>query len=70
MSGKLEMASKKYCSGLEKRKKIEQQLKKRGANVTVNTISNSGHFVQEEQPLKVAEYLLQYWELNRINSDF
>ena len=41
---------------------IEEQLKKRGANVSVNTISNSGHFVQEEQPVKVATCLLEHWK--------
>jgi pimeloyl-ACP methyl ester carboxylesterase len=40
---------------------IEEQLKKRGAKVSINVINNSGHFVQEEQPAKVAEYLLKQW---------
>lgn len=46
---------------------IEEQLKKRGARVSVNTIENSGHFVQEEQPAKVAECLLKQWKENPMN---
>ena len=41
---------------------IEKQLKKRGASVSVNFIADSGHFVQEEQPKQVADYLLRHWK--------
>jgi pimeloyl-ACP methyl ester carboxylesterase len=43
-------------------KDIEKQLKKRGASVSVNFITDSGHFVQEEQPKQVADCLLGHWK--------
>ncbi len=47
---------------------IEKQLKKRGASVSVNFVADSGHFVQEEQPAKVADCLFQHWNKNSIEN--
>jgi pimeloyl-ACP methyl ester carboxylesterase len=35
----------------------------REAMVSVNFISDSGHFVQEEQPEQVATYLIEHWRI-------
>jgi pimeloyl-ACP methyl ester carboxylesterase len=43
-------------------KDMEDQLRNRGAGVSVNFISESGHFVQEEQPEQVAACLIKHWQ--------
>ena len=40
---------------------MEKQLKKRGATVSVDIAADSGHFVQEEQPEKVATCLIKHF---------
>jgi pimeloyl-ACP methyl ester carboxylesterase len=37
------------------------RLTKRGANVSFNTISEAGHFVQEDQPEKIVPLLIEHW---------
>ncbi len=37
------------------------RLTKRGANVAFNTISEAGHFVQEDQPQKIVPLLIAHW---------
>jgi pimeloyl-ACP methyl ester carboxylesterase len=37
------------------------RLTERGANVAFNTISEAGHFVQEDQPEKIVPLLTEHW---------
>lgn len=41
---------------------IAENLVKRGAVVSFNTISEAGHFVQEDQPQKIVPLLLSHWK--------
>ena len=48
-------------------KDMHLNLTKRGADVTFHTISEAGHFVQEDQPEKIAPLLIEHWNKNGKN---
>lgn len=50
-------------------KDMHSKLTKRGANVAFYKISESGHFVQEDQPEKIVPLLIEHWNKNEKNRD-
>ncbi|UCE51297.1 MAG: alpha/beta hydrolase [Desulfobacterales bacterium] len=49
-------------------KDMHLNLTKRGANVTFHTISEAGHFVQEDQPEKIVPLLIEHWNMTEEKS--